>query len=174
MIKKLFQFWHREDGNAAIEAAMLMPLMLVILFGMVDVGTALLVNKKLITATQMTSDLLGREQTISDAELEDAIAAAEMAMMPYDATALGVDIAGIRFVGGGADPTVEWRETRNMTENADVLIESDGLGRENEGVIAVTMEYSYQPFFSSIAVGDIVMQEVAYVRGRSGTFVRRE
>ena len=97
-----------------------------------------------------------------------------MALQPYDTASYGVDIAGIQFLTHSLTPTVQWRETRNMDPNDDMLEKSEGLGLENEGVVAVTVHYTFIPYFSNIFTGPFQMSEEAYVRGRKGTFVEKD
>lgn len=162
-----------EDAVAAIEAAMLIPVMASILIGVVDLGSALNVNQKIVNATSMMADLLSREEDVNDAEFNDAVVAAQLAFEPYDIASMGYDVAGIQFLTPAKTPTVQWRDTFNMDANGDVTTDSDGLGDEDEGVIAVTIKYTYEPFFTHFVVGSIPMQEVFYTRGRRSGFVTR-
>lgn len=171
----IFKKWRgKEDGTAAVEAAFVFPIMVTMMMGIIDVGNMLLVNKKLISASQIAADLIARENKVDDDQIDNAISAARQALMPYDTTSFGIDIVGIRFTGSDASPTEEWRDTLNMDGNNDVLAAADGLGEENEGVVAVTVVYEYVPPFSSVAVGTVTMQEVAFLRGRDSPFVNRE
>lgn len=166
--------WLRDDSaTAAVEAAFLFPVLVTILCGTIDVGIGLVVNQKVINASQMVADLLAREEDISDGEMDDAVVAGRMAIQPYSTASYGVDVAGIRFLTVNKTPTVQWRDTVNMEPNTDVTDGSAGLGLENEGVIAVTVRYFYEPYFGSFIIGNIQMEEVAYVRGRNGLFVTR-
>lgn len=163
-----------ERGSAALEAALVFPVMIVMLFGIVDIGKGLILNKKVLSASQMASDLLARNDTVTDGDIDEAVAAARMAITPYNVASFGIDIVGVRFTGGAANPSVEWRDTFGMGLNDEVLVGSNGLGDEDEGVIAVTVSYTYTPPYSSFIAGDIYMEEVAYVRGRGSSFIVRE
>ena len=172
--KCLFKRWAREDeAVAAIEAGILFPLMLSILMGVVDLGVALTINEKVVNSGHMMADLLAREDDINDAEFTDIIVSGQLVIQPYDIAPFGYDIAGIQFVDEEAIPTVMWRETFNMDQNGDIESESEDLGIENEGVLAVTVHYTYTPFFTTFVVGEIEMEEVSYARGRKGLFVTR-
>ncbi|MDY0009528.1 MAG: pilus assembly protein [Bdellovibrionales bacterium] len=163
-----------EGGVAAIEAGFLFPIMLMILCGMIDMGAALVANLKVTNACQIIADLLARDRATNDAQIDDAIVAGRLALTPYNTDTYGVDIAGIQYVGSALTPTIRWRETVNMDENDNVLARSEGLGLQNEGVIAVTVRYTFRPFFAGYVMNDFVMSEEAYVRGRKGLFVARE
>ena len=172
MLKQTFEMWRQnEDGVAIVETALVFPVMLTMFVGIVDVGEALLVNKKLITSTQIISDLLARDEIVEDADINDAIAAGEHSLFPNSLASFGVDIVGIRFDDDSGDPVEAWRETRDMSEDSDVVDNASGLGDPGEGVLAVTVVYTYTPIFSGFAVGTVNMRETAYVRGRKTPMV---
>ncbi len=173
MMRGIVKWLKNDDANAAIEAGFLFPVLVTILLGIVDMGVGLIVNEKVINSAHMMADLLAREDDISDAELTEAAVAAEMVIQPYETITMGYDVAGIQFLGAEMVPTERWRDTFNMDPNPDVLVDSIGLGYENEGVLAVTVRYTYTPYFSNFVVGQIEMQEVSYARGRKGNFVTR-
>ena len=168
------KYWQQDDGLAALEAALTFPIFIAMLFAVVDIGSGITVNKKVVSASQITADLLSRAPAVTDADIQDAIAAARLAIEPYSTTDFGIDIAAVRFEGSSANPTIIWRETEGMTPNADVETRSDGLGTENEGLIFVTVEYNYSPRFSSVFLGDFNMREYAVFRGRRNSFVMRQ
>ncbi|HCS23734.1 MAG TPA: pilus assembly protein [Alphaproteobacteria bacterium] len=173
--RKTIKAYIRGDGGvAAIEAGFLFPVMMVALCGMIDIGGALMANLKVTNSSQIVADLLARDRATNDAQIEDAIVAGRLALNPLDTTTYGIDVAGIQYVGTSLEPTVRWRETLNMDENDAILDRSEGLGLQNEGVVAVTVRYTFRPFFSGYITGDIQMEEEAYVRGRKGLFVERE
>lgn len=161
-------------GVAAIETAFIFPILMTMMFGIIDVGTAVIINTKVITASQISSDLLTRDNSISDAEMTEARRAAEAALIPYfDATEFGIDVAGVRFIGEDAVPTEQWRDTFNMSANTNAVADTAGLGDEGDGVLIVTVEYKYTPRFSGFLTGDIEMREVSVARGRDNAFVDR-
>ena len=172
--KSLFRrFYKDESGSPAIEAGLLFPVLLLMICGMMDVGVGLIVNMKVTNAAQVVSDLVSRESTVSDATINDAIIAGKLAIMPYQTTSYGIDIAGIQYIGTSLTPTVQWRRTQNMQANTAVIPHSQGLGAQNEGVIAVTVTYKYEPYFSASFMNTISMSEESYVRGRKGLFVSK-
>lgn len=170
----MFRKWLDDTrAVAAVEAGLLFPVLLTILCGSIDLGQALILNQKVIGASQIVADILGREMDVSDAELQDTLAAARMALTPYSSASLGMDVAGIQYVGTGLVPTVRWRDTFSMSPNPAVIEGSQGLGRQNEGVIAVTVKYQFEPYFTRTFGTGFEMEEVAYVRGRKGMFITR-
>lgn len=173
MPRMLKQWWRGDEANAAIEAGFLFPILVSLLLGMVDTGILLLTNQKVINSCHMIADLLAREQDITNAEFNDAVVAGELAIAPYSTTSMGYDVAGVQFIGVQKTPTVQWRDTFNMTANSEIIVGAANLGDQDEGVLAVTVVYTYQPLFTSIFTGDIYLEEISYARGRYGSFVTR-
>lgn len=171
MISRIKQFWHDTTGVAAVEVAMMLPVLMVLLLGLVDIGNTLVINKKTMNAASMVGDLLTRGTAVSDTEMQDALAAARMAIDPYDRALFGLDVASIQFQGTNATPVVVWRQTFNMTPNPDVTARAAGLGVMGEGVLVVTTRYIYNPVFTSVVTGPMTLEDVSITRGRRSSFV---
>ena len=173
MLSNFIRWLREEKAVAAIEAGFIFPLLMTIMLGTSDTGVGLVTNQKMINSCQMIADLLAREEDVNDAEFEDAYVAGRMSMQPYDTATFGADVVGIIFLGEEMTPTEDWRDVVNTVENNEVFERSEGLGREDEGVIAVTVNYRYEPFFTRIFTDGWTMQEVSFVRGRKGLHVTR-
>lgn len=173
----LKQWVEARDGVAAIEAALVFPILIILLLGTFDMGNAILANQKTIRASQVTADLVTRDRTVSSAAINEAINAGELALQPFATGTYGVDIVSIRF-DDDAEPLIEWRETRNMSPNATVLADVSALAEAGSGVVVVTVEYQYDPVFAGFSMGGfsigiIPMQEIAFARGRKSPVVER-
>lgn len=177
-IREYFQGWScGRDGVAAIEAAMVFPLLAVLLVGTYDMGSAILAGQKSIRASQVTADLVTREASVDTAMVNEAVWAGELALQPFDTAQYGVDIVSIGF-DGASNPYIEWRETRNMTPNANVLTSVAALAEPGNGVVVVTIQYQYDPLFlgfsmGNFTVGVVPMTEIAFSRGRKSAIVTR-
>ncbi len=178
MFKKIVSSWRLEEkGVAAIEAAMIFPLLAVLLVGTYDMGNAIIAGQKAIRASQVTADLVSRESEVNDTMINEAVWAGELALQPFDTTSYGVDIVSISF-DDTATPIIEWRETRNMAPNANVLADVAPLAEAGSGVMVVTIQYEYDPLFlgfsmGGFSIGFIPMEEKAFSRGRKSAVVGR-
>lgn len=170
--RTLRDLFKREDGLAAVEAALVFPLLLTLLMGTFDLGNAILANTKTIRAAMVVADLVTRDRNVTTNDLNEAVEAGRLAFQPLDDDSFGVDIVSVRF-DEDAQSSIEWRETRNMTAEAGVLDDVDALSAENSGVVVVYVRYLYTPFFGEFITGDISMKEVAFARGRKSAVVGR-
>ncbi len=166
--------WQDHKGLAMVEAALLLPLILSLTFGIYDLGRAIVLNQKVVAAAQISADLITRERTLNTGEIDQAVAAARLALHPYDESLLGVDIAGLRF-DSDASPYECWRQTVGpIMANTASIDDAQGLGLAGEGVIMVTTRYVYTPFFTGVFLGDFEFEEVAFFRGRKTPYLQLE
>ncbi len=171
--------WHDRGGLAAVEFAMIFPMMIMMLLGTVELGNGILANQKVISSSQIVVDLLTRTEEVTDAQLADAKRAGRMALAPFDTNEIGFDIISIRFDpdngDAGTDPqvVVVWRNTDNMAAIADIEDRVMPLALEGDGVVVVYVEFPYVPFFGTTIVGRINMLESTFSRGRKSPVVTR-
>ncbi|MDB2682931.1 pilus assembly protein [Alphaproteobacteria bacterium] len=173
-IKHKFSRWvHENDAVAAVESALIFPLLLTMLLGTFDAGYGILAAQKTIRASQVTADLIARNRTVSDSDVDEAIDAGQLALVPFNSGSFGVDIQSVEFDENGA-PVQLWCETRNMVSNANALNSLTALAVPGEGVVIVTVRYDFEPTFSGFLFDTIPMQEVSFVRGRLTSTVEHE
>lgn len=171
---KVFKAWKdEEEAMAAVEAAMIFPIMLSMLLAIYDLGNGVLANQKTVRASQVVADLITRQGIVSDDDIIEAIEAGRLAFEPLDSSSYGIDIASVRF-DEAATPEILWRETVNMTALPDVFSSVAALQAENEGVVMVSVRYVYEPLFAAFITSDIEMGEVAFSRGRNSPAITRQ
>lgn len=170
LIKK---WWRDESGLAAVESALIFPVLLVMLLGTFDLGNAILANQKSIRASQVVADLITRETSVDDASVNEAIEAGRLALSPFNTENFGVDVISIRFDDEGAGEIV-WRETRGMSAYDDALVDVVALSEPNSGVVMVLVNYEFVPSFGEFITGHINMSERAFTRGRRSGVVCRD
>lgn len=165
LLNKLKSWWNREDGVAAIEAAMLFPLMIFTMAGAFDLGQGIVLSGRTVTASQVVADLISRDKTANLSQINDDISAAQLVYQPFDLSDFGIDIASVQF-DANKKPVVLWRQTRDMSPNTAAVDSLNGLGAAGEGMIVVTVEYTYKPLFAKYFTHSYPMIEVAFARGR--------
>jgi Flp pilus assembly protein TadG len=165
IIQSVKSWADNEDGIAMMEAAMLFPPLLTLLLGTYDLGNGIVLSQKTITASQVAADLISRNRTMDSANLNDIIAGSKLAFEPFSDADFGIDAVSVQF-DENQNPDVIWRETQNMLPNQTALDNTAGSFEEGEGLIIVTVVYSYKPKFAQHFIGEIEFTEVAFARGR--------
>jgi Flp pilus assembly protein TadG len=127
MFKKIFQkFCVADDGIAAIEMAFIMPLMLLLYFGLVDVTGLISFNRKITAAASVTADLVAQQRTsVLKAAIADTYNATAMIMAPAPATDTHIDVFGFRNVGGTI--TQIWSTNNGVGPSCGGAISTTGM-----------------------------------------------
>lgn len=159
-----------EDGIAMMEAVMLFPPMLSLLLGVFDLGNGIVLAQKTITASQVAADLVSRNRTMNTTNLTDIIEGAKLAFEPYALVQFGVDVVSVEF-DSTETPQVLWRHTENMPPNNTAVNSVKGMSPEGEGMIIVTVQYTYVPQFAKFFTGNLDFSETAFTRGRRSATV---
>lgn len=88
-------------GVAAIEFALIFPLLLTLFFVMVNLSQYISVNRRLTVAANLVADLVTRNKEITQALIDDYVVAAKLSLLPLDTTQLRVDVYNFQTPGGG-------------------------------------------------------------------------
>lgn len=164
------RWWRSREGTAAVEFVLIFPLLLIMLVGVDELGTGIMINQKCIAASQMVADLIARNKSVTQAQLDDYVTAGGLALDPYSTATLGFDIVSIQYDASN-NPQQVWRYTSNMQPNNDGITGAAGLGVNGDGVLAVTVTYNYVPPLASMVIHTIPMEEIAYTRGRQSAVI---
>lgn len=97
-----------NKGVAAVEFALILPLMLALYIGTAEITTALMANRKMTIVSRALSDLVAQETDtsgVSNATLQNIFAAATSIMSPFSTTTLKMTVSSIKFVPKSDDAT---------------------------------------------------------------------
>src|SRR3984957_2164634 len=119
MMKSIWKTWYRarlavtafaNDGRgvAAIEFAMIVPIMLVLFFGTVIFSSGVAVDRKVTLMARTFSDLVSQNISVSSAQLQNFFNADVAIMTPYDATVTSAVISELYIDPTTLIPKVEW------------------------------------------------------------------
>ena len=83
MWNKLSGFWHCGRAAVASEFALILPLGVILLVGTSEIGTALLVDRKVTRAAHVGADLVAQVTSLNNTDLNDVFDAMEAIMQPF-------------------------------------------------------------------------------------------
>ena len=162
-------------GVGAVELALVAPVLLLLLVGLGEVGTYVLLNLKLQHAATALADLATRDGSLTATQLDDLFQAAPQITIPF---ALGSNaVAIVTSVGAdnGSGPTVEWQRTGAGTLAATsnigtkvggkATLPSGLLLRDGETIVAAEVVYSYKHWLLGL-VPDTTLRRTSYYRPR--------
>ena len=102
----LGRFLPDQRGIAAVEFALVLPVMILFSMGIAEVGRFALLNLKLQHAATTLADLAARDESVSDDAMTSMLGAMDFVVRPFDLDTQGLVIVSCVGPDGGGDPTV--------------------------------------------------------------------
>jgi len=137
-------------GVAAIEFLMLMPLMLMICFGTIQVSTGVAVDRKVSLTVRTLSDLISQNATITDTQIANAFATGKAMMSPYNDAALKSKISQVYIDPTTLQAKVKWSKANGTgvaAYNCNDVVSTipDALKVSGTYLIMSEVSYDFQP-----------------------------
>jgi Flp pilus assembly protein TadG len=169
LIQRLRRFAAAKSGVAALEFAIIAPLLMVpLLLGTVDLVDAMGANKRAQNATASLADVVARDTEISNAELSGMWDALDLLMYPNSAGAMQIRITSIRIINSSTAQVV-WSEGHGgmsaRQPGSNVALDSRMM-TPGTSVIMTESSYLYRAPLAFLYRGDVNMTHTAYRRSR--------
>jgi Flp pilus assembly protein TadG len=161
-------------GAAMTEFILIVPMMVLMLTGVVEVAGLLQLDRKLQNAAYATADLSTQNPSLNDTRLADIFAAANLVLQPYIDTGLSVGIASVVFDADTGAASVDWTESLRGGTVPDAATLAVGMGGPGESVVVVRANYTYVPLFGDFVIPGVPLEETAFARPRRSLKVTRE
>lgn len=94
---QISRFKRDGEGVAAVEFALIFPVMLALYLGSVEISGALQANKNVGKTASMVGDLITQQETITRSELSAIAEIGEALMFPYQETTPTITMVGIQI-----------------------------------------------------------------------------
>ena len=169
-----------EHGLAAVEFALVLPMLAAMFLGGFELNRFILVHQKVEKVTYTVADVVAQSQSVTQSQLDQIFIAAEEIMQPYDFGDDGVVIVTSVSKSGTENPKVRWRYTgggtlsRSSTVGAvDATASLPGGLTLNAGdnVIVAEVYYRYHPVLEGTAVSESDIYKTAIFKPRLGALV---
>lgn len=172
------------DGMAAVEFAMIVPIMFSMFVGSIEFSQAITVDRRVTQAASATADLISRapSEGVSTAQVDRDLTIVGQLMAPYDAAALTVNIISIKAVPVPGNPNalnyvVDWsRDNRGGTPHQRGVPAPFGMPAgllvAGESVIVGYAIYNYTPLIFHYFIETAFNLEVTfYLKPRNAACV---
>ncbi len=163
-----------ERGVSAVEFAMLLPLMLTLYLGTVEISQGISADRKVTLTTRTVADLVSQVASINNAEMLNSLNAASAVMAPYPVAKLKVVVTSVAVDAQGK-ATVAWSDTLNGTarsKGATVTLPT-ALNVPNSSLIWSEVQYAYTPTIGYLVSGTLTLKDQIYMRPRLSDTVAR-
>jgi Flp pilus assembly protein TadG len=151
--RRLAQLARNRDGVSAVEFAMLLPIMITLYFGTVEITQGLSIDRKVTLAARVAADLVTQAASIDTAGVNGVFQAATAMIVPYPT---------------GSALTVAWSESLNGTKKTigDPVTLPTGLVVNKTQLIWSEVRYTYTPTIGYVITGPVPLHDQIYMRPR--------
>jgi Flp pilus assembly pilin Flp len=161
LVRRAARFRAAEAGVAAVEFALVLPIMLWVYIGMVEASALISMDRKIQTISGAVGDLVAREDgEITSAMLGDYVKVASGIMTPYPVAPLEQIVTQVKVSADGSTELVDWSKRylggTLQTTGAHAKDEEYNLPDEiadialGQYVIVAESRYSYLPLYGIV------------------------
>jgi Flp pilus assembly protein TadG len=168
-------------GIAAVEFAMLIPLMLMVFFGTIQISTAVAVDRKVSLTARTLSDLISQAPgTIKDTDISNAFATALAILSPYTPTPLQAKISQVYIDKTTLVAKVKWSKASGTGVSPhtcnEVVTVPTALQIADTYLIMSEVTYNFQPVVGydihvSFVSATYPLSDLMYTRPRQSTSI---
>lgn len=157
-----------RSGVAAIEFAIIAPILLLIYIGNIELTLALTCDQKLKHATSVVGDLISQSSTLTSDDVLQIFTAANAVLQPYSPNPLKLRVSVLSPKPDGQSK-VSWSVGQNMDRRSpgSIYQTPPNLWTDEQKSLVVTETlYDYEPVTSDIFEKSIELSKVTYSRPR--------
>lgn len=142
-------------GVAAVEFALILPLLLIVMIGTAETTSALNYKRKISQVAFSVADLVSQSSSLSSGDMSDIMTAARAIMQPFPADDLNVVIASVSFDSRGK-ATVDWSVNQSggtpwSKGSAPPVTFPQGIAQAGTSIVIGRANSTYTPLFASMA-----------------------
>jgi Flp pilus assembly protein TadG len=163
-----------ERGVSAVEFAMLLPLMLTLYLGAVEVSQGIAVDRKVTLTARTVADLVSQVTSINNADMTNSLNAATAVIAPYPSSPLKLTVSSVTVDKDG-NATVAWSDALNGSARSkgSTVTLPPALNIPNSSLIWSEVQYAYKPSIGYVLSGTLMLKEQIYMRPRLSDSVSR-
>ena len=167
------KFWRDSRGVSALEFALILPLQVILIFGTVEISSLMIADRKLVTATSTTADLVAQARAVSTSDVADIFLAGSAVIQPLDISSLSFVVSSIVADAGGVT-RIAWSEGNGAPALAagSIYALPPGLVAPNQSVIMVQSGYSYVSQLGRLITAPITLTDRFFLAPRRSVSVQ--
>lgn len=168
------RFKRDRSGMAAIEFVFIVPLMLVIFFGTIELSNGVAADRKVTITARTLSDLVSQGVKVTNQDMTNFFTMGSAIMTPYSGTPMTLRVSAVNINGSG-QATVAWSDGQNIAARAvgSAVTIPSGLLVNNTQLIFSEITYTYTPVVGYVMKTAVTLSDVCYTRPRQSTTVTR-
>jgi Flp pilus assembly protein TadG len=168
LMQRLRGFARATGGLAALEFAILAPMMVFLLFGSVELIDMLAVNRRVQNTAASLADVISRDTEVSNSEMSGLWDATDTLMYPEPDTGMQIRVTSI-LIEDSSTARVVWSEGHGgmggLAVNSTYPLPA-AMMRPGTSVIMTETSFPYTSPLGLLVAGSVNMTHTAYRRSR--------
>ena len=169
--QRVLRFLEDARGVAAIEMAIIFPVMIILYIGLVDVTNLLMVNRRVTLATSTLADLVTQaDSSLTSADIDGVFESARAIFEPMSVEGISLNLWDFRMEDGA--PTLQWQYTNGVTcgDAPSGNDDMESLMEDGNDIVVGRVCYTQEAILGSLfSVDTIELQDELMLRPRQST-----
>jgi Flp pilus assembly protein TadG len=172
--RRFHGFIEDRRGVSAVEFAMLLPLMVTLYLGTVEISQGVSIDRKVTLTTRTVADLASQVTSINNSDMTNLLNASGAVVSPFDASKVKVVVSAVTIDAAGV-AKIAWSDTLNGTARAvgSTVTVPAALNVNNTQLIWSEVTYAYKPTIGYVITGTLNLADQIYMRPRLSDTVNR-
>lgn len=162
-------------GSAALEFALVAPILLLLYYGMAEITQGLLLNRRAGHVSTTVGDLIAQSSTVTSAQVEDVFNISSALIAPASTAPLSIRVTSISIDSTGK-ATVNWCKIRGTaltqlgvgTRVTDI---PTALMVNGQSLIQADTSYTFTSPIQQTVPTPIIFKKTTYLKPRSDTAI---
>ena len=165
--RHLARFAQDRHGVSAVEFAMLLPLMITLYLGSVEISQGVGIDRKVTLASRTVADLASQVSNIVNTDMTNILNATSSVIAPYDASKLKVTVSAVT-VDASSVAKIKWSCTLNGTARGvgSTVTLPAALNVANTTLVWGEVSYAYTPTIGYVVTGTLNLSDQIFMRPR--------
>jgi Flp pilus assembly protein TadG len=174
LLRHLVRLGRDQTGVSAVEFAMILPLMITLYLGAVEISQGIGIDRKVTLTTRTVADLTSQVSSVTSSDMSSILNASAQVMMPYDSSKLKATVSQVK-IDANSTATIDWSCTLNGTKRSTGSAVSlpSALAIASSYLIWSEVSYSYKPTIGYVVTGTLNLSDQIYMYPRLANYVTR-
>lgn len=166
----LRRFRSDRRGVAAVEFALLAPVVIVTYCGLAEVSIAMMAERRAAHTASVIGDLVAQSSSLDTTQLNDIFSVATAIMAPFPSAPLKLRVTSVTADSTGS-PKVSWSQGSGitaMTKTATVVGFPPNLLVAGDSLVQADVQYTFTSPLQYVMHNPIVFSDTFYLKPRAG------
>jgi Flp pilus assembly protein TadG len=161
-----------QRGISIVEFSLLLPLMLTMYFGSIEVTDAISADRQDTLVANTVAEIASQYSSVTSTDVSNIMNAAAAVLAPFPVANVKVTLSSV-LIDANGNATVDWSTTINGSQRSGTVTNSipAGLRVANTSVLWGEATYNYKPVIGYVVTGTLSMYNQIFIRPRLSSCV---